>query len=526
MSKKASADSHSPEGCPKLNPVDEDVVVLLPNTDPCPNPELWPNAGAVLCPNSPEPVLLAVLALLVPKEKEMALLAVEAPKRPPPVVAVLEPAPNADWPKEKLLAVPVLLAGWPKPLTWPNTDLPKPVPVDAPNPAVPNAVDTGVEDAEDAGGTEGCPNTALGAVVVVVSAAVVVRVVAAGAAVLITGGTPRAALSVVGGAGWVKMEPGLSELGTWNAAGGAWETGAGVSAGAGVAIVEVGTGAMVVVLSGVSSTVGATLAGVERVASAGAVLEEEGSGVGAVVVNGGVGAATVAAVVSVVVASAAGSDTTGGLVLSTAASAAGSFSGGGVGSEGCGGTFGSSDGSEEAARRLLKDVGKVEVTELVWGTEKAGLGVDSGGLNKLPDAAPLDKSAAAESSTDFWRSAPKLNCAVPLLMPSPGSPKEKEAAGGLMDESLASSPGPTRSPEKLPRVSPPTVLGGCGSILRAVEEEVGLSPDVFVGRVGEAVPRADENVSSPVWPNIILPFPPKINLPASFTVQDIKNKKC
>lgn len=85
-------------------------MVLLPNTDPCPNPELWPNAGAVLCPNNPEPVLLAVLALLVPKEKEMALLAVEAPKRPPPVVALIELAPNADWPKEKPLADPVLLA--------------------------------------------------------------------------------------------------------------------------------------------------------------------------------------------------------------------------------------------------------------------------------------------------------------------------------------------------------------------------------------------------------------------------------
>lgn len=108
--------THSPEGCPKLNPDDDDVVVLLPNTDPCPNPELWPNAGAVLCPNSPEPVLLAVLALLVPKEKELALLAVEAPKRPPPppVVTLLELAPNAGWPKEKLLDVPVLLAGWPK----------------------------------------------------------------------------------------------------------------------------------------------------------------------------------------------------------------------------------------------------------------------------------------------------------------------------------------------------------------------------------------------------------------------------
>lgn len=102
------------DGCPKLNPDDEEVVVLLPNTEPCPKPELWPNAG--LCPNMPEPVLLAVLALLVPKEKELALLEVEAPKRPPPVVALLEVAPNADWPKEKPLAVPVLLAGWPKPL--------------------------------------------------------------------------------------------------------------------------------------------------------------------------------------------------------------------------------------------------------------------------------------------------------------------------------------------------------------------------------------------------------------------------
>lgn len=91
------------------------MVVLLPNTDPCPNAEFWPNAGAVLCPNSPEPVLLAVLALLVPKEKELTLLTVEAPKRFPPVVALLELAPNADWPKEKPLDVP--LAGWPKPHT-------------------------------------------------------------------------------------------------------------------------------------------------------------------------------------------------------------------------------------------------------------------------------------------------------------------------------------------------------------------------------------------------------------------------
>lgn len=91
------------------------MVVLLPNTGPCPKAELWPNAGAVVCPNRPEPVLLAVLALLVPKEKELALLGVEEPKRPPPpVVAPLAFAPNADWAKEKPLAVPALLAGWPK----------------------------------------------------------------------------------------------------------------------------------------------------------------------------------------------------------------------------------------------------------------------------------------------------------------------------------------------------------------------------------------------------------------------------
>lgn len=93
-------------------------------------------------------------------------------------------------------------------------------------------------------------------------------------------------------------------------------------------------------------------------------------------------------------------------MLPTPGSAVVSFSGGGVGSEGCDGTFGSSDESEEAARRLLKDVGKAEAAEPDWGTEKAGF--ESGGLNKLPDAAPLDKSAAV-SSADFWRPAPKLN---------------------------------------------------------------------------------------------------------------------
>lgn len=106
-----------------------------------------------------------------------------------------------------------------------------------------------------------------------------------------------------------------------------------------------------------------------------------------------------------------------------------------------------------------------------------------------------------------------------MPIPSPVSPKANEAAVDLMDESLASSPGPTRSPEKLPRVSPPTVFGGCGSILRAAVEEVGLSPDVFVGKVGDPVPRAGENDSSPVWPNIIFPFPPKENLFTSFPAE-------
>lgn len=135
-------------------------------------------------------------------------------------------------------------------------------------------------------------------------------------------------------------------------------------------------------------------------------------------------------------------------------------------------------------------------------------------MNKLPDVAPLDKSAPVESSADFWRPAPKLNCVAPLLIPSPVSPKANEAAG-LTDESLASSPAPTRSPEKLPSVSPPTVFGACGSILSAVGAEEALSTVTFVGGVGDAVPRAGENDSSTVWPNSILPFPPNENLATS-----------
>lgn len=142
-------------------------------------------------------MLLAVLALLVPKEKELALVAVEAPKRPPPVVVLLELAPNADWLKEKPLAVPVLPAGWPKLLTWPNTDLPKPVPAGAPKPEEPNDVDAGAAGAEDAGGAAGCPNTVLTAVVVVLAETGGVGTVAAGATVVMTGVTSTELLSVV-----------------------------------------------------------------------------------------------------------------------------------------------------------------------------------------------------------------------------------------------------------------------------------------------------------------------------------------
>lgn len=232
-----------PEGCAKLKPADEDVVVLLPKTDPCPNPELWPNDVDVLDPNNPAPVLLGVLALLEPKENdERAALAVGAPKRlpPPTAVVLLVLAPNADWLKEKLLAVPPLLLLLPKLLAWPNAGLPKPVPEVAPNPDEPNTVEDGAAGAEDAGGAAGCPNTVLvaaaveaaaevaavavvaaTAVVVATAAAaavwllatVVVTVVATGAAVLMTGVTFRELLSVVGGGGGcVNMEPGFSEV--------------------------------------------------------------------------------------------------------------------------------------------------------------------------------------------------------------------------------------------------------------------------------------------------------------------------
>lgn len=117
----------------------------------------------------------------------------------------------------------------------------------------------------------------------------------------------------------------------------------------------------------------------------------------------------------------------------------GSFSEGGVDSDGDAEAFGSCGDSEEAARRLLKDVGKAEAAEPNGETVNAGFVFESGGLNKLPDVAPFDKSAVVESSADFWRPTPKLNCDAPLPMPSPVSPKVN-AEADFVEESFASSP--------------------------------------------------------------------------------------
>lgn len=95
---------NSPDGCPKPNPEDDAVVVLLPNMDPWPKPALGcPKPGALWL-KSPVPVLGAELVPFAPKEKELALLAVEAPNSPPPllaaadVVAVAAGCPNPELP--------------------------------------------------------------------------------------------------------------------------------------------------------------------------------------------------------------------------------------------------------------------------------------------------------------------------------------------------------------------------------------------------------------------------------------------
>lgn len=77
--------------CPKLNPDEDAVVVLLPNKDPWPKPGLdCPNTGAVFWPKSPVPVLAAELVALAAKEKELALFVLEDPNSPPPPLFVAD----------------------------------------------------------------------------------------------------------------------------------------------------------------------------------------------------------------------------------------------------------------------------------------------------------------------------------------------------------------------------------------------------------------------------------------------------
>lgn len=72
---------------------------------------------------------------------------------------------------------------------------------------------------EEAGGAAGWSNTLLPALVVALLTAAGAAVVPEGAAVQITGVTSRELLFVVTGAHWVKIEPGFSEVGNWNAVG-------------------------------------------------------------------------------------------------------------------------------------------------------------------------------------------------------------------------------------------------------------------------------------------------------------------
>lgn len=138
--------------------------------------------------------------------------------------------------------------------------------------------------AEDAGGSAGCPNTKLAAVVAALLPTTGVGVVPAGAAVLMTGVTPTEPLSVTAGAHSVKMEPGFSDVGTWSAAGGDWETEVSV-AGA-----EVDTETAEDESEGASVVDGA-VAGGGGVASAATEMGGVGSRLGTVVSKGTAGAA-------------------------------------------------------------------------------------------------------------------------------------------------------------------------------------------------------------------------------------------
>lgn len=63
-----------------------------------------------------------------------------------------------------------------------------------------------------------------------------------------------------------------------------------------------------------------------------------------------------------------------------------------------------------------------------------------------------------------------------------------------MDNSAPSSPCPTRSPEKLPNVSPPATFGGCGSALEPATLEAGFatSPKLLADELEDPVLRPGE----------------------------------
>lgn len=294
----------------------------------------------------------------------------------------------------------------------------------------------------------------------------------AGAAVMMTGVTPRLSVVTVP---WVKMEPGLSDAGAWYGGGGGWSK---ASRGAGA---EVGSAPRSGAVSGVGTgVVGAGgWAGVAAAASStGAEMEATGTweGAGESATGGGVGVcvgtAGLGTWTSTVVAAAL---STGG--LSAGGSGLSSGSRGETGSTRGPVALGSSGDSREEVRRLLKE-------------EKAVLALGSGGLNTPPE---LMETTGLERSV---APVPKLNCAAPIPRPPPplsGCANTKPDVAGLAGASLvSSSPWPTRSPEKLPRVSPPRA--GWGSTRRAPVLDEGLtgSPDTVGGGVGEPAPRAGE----------------------------------
>lgn len=118
------------------------VAEVPPNTElPCPKPGLCPNAGGLLWPNTPAPVL----AEDWPNEKEMELLALDEAPKTLPLVDVdgadtdwpkADPELKPGWLKEKLLAG--LLVACPKAGACPKAVCPKtPVP-EVPKAGLPN----------------------------------------------------------------------------------------------------------------------------------------------------------------------------------------------------------------------------------------------------------------------------------------------------------------------------------------------------------------------------------------------------